>query len=573
MKTLRPLRLATLCTFSTIMATAMVPEVATAQPVRGRSISVSDDGNGRQIIVRTTYDSALIAQPDVTLRDIDLFEIMLGLSDAQRDAMKPKIEYYGAQLRDLSETMRGKLEANAGGMMGVRAGDDDDGGDADANPMTTIVHDAMKAEGIDPARLEEGIGLQLGLGVDMEEGDTEPTLSVEVGFQPEDGVTLTDDERAAFERAAARAAEAIKGMDLADLGIGIGPGGPGGPGDEDVDGPVAVMDDLADVLEEADAERALIRAFQKDRVRLRLAFDADAKSLLSEEQIAAWPALDRALVRRHTLEQGELEGESVDLFALREAMKWDDATNAAVADVFAAYDVRLHEALTKRNAFVATANMKVDEELAKGDVRAAWRLREEGAERRVSVRDATFNATMQIVNALKAVSSGDDMGSDFRDAVRAAAHPRLFQDTAADRAFAAVAKDDRIADDTRTAAATMHDRYKAERDQLTRRIEATVRKADVERFLAGDLQLMGEFDEALAEKARRSRGKTPTMTEAMTPRADLDIRTMKALYAIMDPVIVADLPAIPEGATSDTISVRLGDDPWRDREGGPDTGY
>jgi Spy/CpxP family protein refolding chaperone len=132
--------------------------------------------------------------------------------------------------------------------------------------------------------------------------------------------------------------------------------------------------------------RAHIGEFGKRAAQLRAQFLDDLKSLLTREQEANWPILERELRRLKTIGKGQLTAENVDVVRLTEDIIGDSAMPVAVAELLGRYREELDRALQARERFMDEEG-KQFHTLAKEDVERALKLFEEARERRRAVRD------------------------------------------------------------------------------------------------------------------------------------------------------------------------------------------
>ena len=137
-------------------------------------------------------------------------------------------------------------------------------------------------------------------------------------------------------------------------------------------------------------------------------FMSDLKSQLSPQQMERWPTFERALRRERMLHDGDISGESTDLFAIMARMQLDPAHEEAARPTVAVYEVALDEALVNRDRGMRA----IEPELA--DAMRAMN-HEKGADAqdrimvlRVAVRSANDAGIESIAKALS------DRGEEFR---------------------------------------------------------------------------------------------------------------------------------------------------------------
>lgn len=537
-----------------------------------RGMMAIDDGNGEFVLSFAEPNVELITRPFVNRRDLPLFVDYLVLSDAQAQAVKRLIEKY---LEDFSILLAEKHPQPAGAHRGMFArrpapqaehekprmredddpgdqprmeeGNDVDGeqneGDGPLSSIDSILLDEIQKEGIDIKSLDDlpvepmiGVGISVGGPVEgaLMDAPPEPEVSVSIGFQGEDD-SLDEGLRAKLEAAAQRAvprmAEAVRQQQLTQMMEGGGLGGEGAPPAEE----------LEKRYQELEALRARVEEFLKAKKALLASFYSNVKKLLSEEQRTHWPALERALTRVKTLPWGELDGEQVDLIAVAKELALSDDERAAINSALAEYEVRLHELLLRRNELLETADAEIDRALHDRQFDKALSAADRLARSRVAVRDLNDRTTETLGAAIVGRSS-----TQLRNAALAEAYPRIWRQTIGQQAFyeAILLEDlDPELQALMLEQAGTHAQLMSEVNdrlwQSVRREQANRLKMELESTVARYKgEETGPMDKVMADIRRSIR-------DAFQERQDLDVRSMKNLYASLPAEMVAKLPSIP----------------------------
>ena len=556
-------------------AMAMLSGGAVAQSSNRGMMIIGDNDNNEHIISYAEPNIELITQPFVNRRDLPLFVEYLALSEAQANAVQRLIDKY---LEDFQALLREKHPQPQGPRFGMReipadaaegdakdkepqgavadAGDAPrvmEGGDVDggaAGPgdavsdVDAILLDEIRKEGININSLDDlpvepmiGIGISIGrLGEDGEpEALPEPEVSVSVGFGSEDD-TLDEGMRAKLEAAAKRAVprmtEAVKKQQMVQMAAGEGLGRSGLPPAEEIE----------HRFQELEALRARVDAFIKAKNALLNSLFANIKKLLAEDQLPRWPAVERALTRVKTLPWGELDGEQVDLIVVAKEFPLSDDERAAVSRALNEYETRLHELLTRRNELLETVDAEIDRALHDRQYEKALTAADRLGRARIAVRDLND----QTIEKLQA--SLDEMpGRRLRAAALAEAYPRIWRQTIGQQAFDEALLLEGLDPDLQMVVleqARVHAQLMGEINdriwQAVRREQADRLKTDLESTVA---RYKGEETPELDEQRRDIQR---NIRDAFQQRQDLDVRSMKNLYASLPAEVVANLPEIPK---------------------------
>lgn len=183
-----------------------------------------------------------------------------------------------------------------------------------------------------------------------------------------------------------------------------------------------------------DQERVLklvfapIRQQLVERKRLGEQFMQNLKVVLSEEQMAYWPAFERRLFREKNLNKGRLSGESVNLLdAIRDA-QLDEKTAQNIAPLLEEYEIALDGALRAREASTVTPENKMMMAMEGSDINEQLAEQKRQMSLRLGVRNVNDNFIERIGAALP-----ERFGAAFRQSALDRAYPRVYRETPVQR--------------------------------------------------------------------------------------------------------------------------------------------
>jgi hypothetical protein len=203
----------------------------------------------------------------------------------------------------------------------------------------------------------------------------------------------------------------------------------------------------------------------------------EVQATLKDQQKAEWPAFDRFLRREKSLPRGRLSGESVNLFAVLDAAGLSKESMAKLGALLEEYEVRLDEALKRRNDYLGQNEAKALRAIQEGDARAMENL----AERMIDLRNAVRAVNEESRTAIVAALSPED-GKRVERAALEAAYGRVYRATRADRAFAAALEMEDLTPDVRASIQDLQVLYGAEIESMNQRIAQSIRKSEPERM-------------------------------------------------------------------------------------------
>jgi hypothetical protein len=532
--------------------------VASASALAQSHIMVieNDDGSGRPPTIKrfSMPDLRSLLTPEFLPRDRPIFERRLALRPPQSERVGMLIDEYLEKF----EALR-REHVPAGGQIAMHLGDGEDGGgfafalpgemgDAEfegPGAVGAIVGDAIRAAG-GTLDVEAGPGT-VAVSISIAPADDEADViapaegGVMVSVETSDDLELPEEVLAQLEADAQELVETMR----ADLEAQAEAGAPIEPFGGDFEQHVARMEELAEKAKEMEAAKE----------KLRAEFVAQAQAELDEEQLLRWPSLERALTRHKTLPNGRLDGERTDLVSVLEGLELPVPVAAPVASLVEQYEIALHDALVRRNEFVAEAEKKVDEALAARDPEKALDIVDRATQLRIAVRGVNDAYLLALAETLRQAS--EEEASALVEAARLASFPRVYRQTRGEKAFAQARA--KIADEeTIVRILEIEHPYRSELAELNRRLEAAIRREQpleprrMIEHLAADMR--GEAPPPSGFGMLPGSG--GEVDEILALRRDLDERTMKTLYAILPPDVVAQLPKLPSQVQRGPIVIR-----------------
>lgn len=535
------MRHAAACPLLTTIATGLV--LATSASAQTHRMMVVDDdgGAGPQVFHVSGPDLRSLREPDFTRDDLPIFEKRLGLDDVQEPQVGAMLDAYLHSFMDLVKTT---LPPEAGFALGHEpgAGDAPFGDEAGAGGAT-FGEQMLEALGDEASNIEiegDGSGSVMvaitagGSGAWMPgggEGDMDVTVDAEAGggepgvmiaFEGPDGVELTEEQVKSLQEQAAKIAEQLKEkMESGD------------PDAMRMMQPMGIEEQqLAfDRLNESAAE------LEAGKKLLRREFIESVQTTLRPEQLDRWPSLDRALTRKKTLPKGRLDGERTDLVAIAEDLGLTESPNETLAEQLHAYELTLHDALTRRNAYLDDAEQRIDEAIDGGNPEDALSVVDRATQMRVAVRSVNDQFTEALAGTL------DESTADtFRTTVNKRSYPRVYRKTPGLRIFETARQLDGLHERTLLDILELERPYRTELAQANQRLVDVIRR---EQPLESRRDIEYMQSAMSGEMIEFGRDEDPVQ-EARTARREMEERYVKQLHALLTPEQVAALPPMPK---------------------------
>lgn len=150
-------------------------------------------------------------------------------------------------------------------------------------------------------------------------------------------------------------------------------------------------------------------------------FMADLKSTLGSTQLEKWPAFERALRRERMLPDGDLSGESVDLWMVLGRMQLTPAETEAVKVPVSDYEMTLDEALVARSSGVLRLEPELSETMRSMNFERGADIQDKIMVLRVGVRTANDQGIDVLAAAL------GERGAEFRKRSLESGYPDVFR--------------------------------------------------------------------------------------------------------------------------------------------------
>jgi hypothetical protein len=166
---------------------------------------------------------------------------------------------------------------------------------------------------------------------------------------------------------------------------------------------------------------APLNSWRTEKTQMLEKFMSDLKSQLGPQQLERWPSFERALRRERLLPDGDLSGESVDLFAVLTRMQLTPAEQEAVKQPLAAYELMLDEALVTRMTSIAVLDRELSDAMASMNYDRGADIQDKVMVVRIGVRSANDAGIELLAAAL------GDRGDEFRTRALEAGYPDVFR--------------------------------------------------------------------------------------------------------------------------------------------------
>ena len=164
-----------------------------------------------------------------------------------------------------------------------------------------------------------------------------------------------------------------------------------------------------------------MNSWREEKRRMLDKFMADLKSQLGPQQLERWPSFERALRRERMLHDGDLSGESTDLFAVMGRMQLDPVHEEMVKPAIAVYEVALDDALVARDRGMRAIEPELAEAMRSMNHDKGADAQERTMPLRIAVRSANDAGIDSIAKAL------GDRGEEFRTLALEAGYRDVFR--------------------------------------------------------------------------------------------------------------------------------------------------
>lgn len=232
--------------------------------------------------------------------------------------------------------------------------------------------------------------------------------------------------------------------------------------------------------------RGLTQDFRRKRDDMEKAFFSDVQAVLSPDQQARWPKVERVRRRERTVPRGLMSGERVDVIQIVEGQRLAPETSGAVSPILEAYEADLDRALIERNKAYEEGFARMGEIFGGGDPEAAraeaQRLMDSARQASVRVRDVNRKYARQVQAVLPEAAQWE-----FERAVKRASFPRIYREARASREITAAKGFSDLDDSQRQALGALSDSFQRDlatlNDQLARATEEVEETITAERIM------------------------------------------------------------------------------------------
>jgi len=537
------------------VGTLLIPTALHAQD--GHRVMIMDDGNGPNVMHFTMPDFHALREPSYVTGDLPIFNDRLELNQAQQTIVQKLLEdYIAIHMALLKEKMP---QAQFGGMQMMHGGDGPNavvfggGPDGAGGPLGEIMFQAgddgdftidIGEDGAWSGATAVRIGIEVGDGGGMVGQDVDvtaggPQAGVFVAIEGADGEELPDEVREAMEKQAQEIAEKLMKQ--------LEEGGEGGQPRLPMEMPSIEdhqrrMDEMAAAADELEAAQA----------KLTAKFIADVRAQLDEHQDTLWPRFDRAVTRKKTLPKGRLDGERTDLTKVLAELELADTVASALEESLESYEIALHDALVRRNAYIDDASREVDEAIRDQKPDAALNIVDRATKLRLGVRAINEQYTDEFAYKLS-----PDASTRFRNEVLRDSYPRVYRKTRGERAFEAARRLEGIDEDTLLSILEIEGAYRVELDAANERIRRAIRKyqpGESRRSIEQIALMMAGQSDGIAYGMSHD---DDPIHAAFKKRREIDASHVKRLYDTLTPEQVEKLPKIPSKKSRPLIIERF----------------
>lgn len=277
------------------------------------------------------------------------------------------------------------------------------------------------------------------------------------------------------------------------------------------------------------AMREMFQTFRARREAMEKSFFTDVQAILTPEQQAQWPRVERVRRREHTVQRGLMSGERVDVIQVVEQQKLPQDVRASLTPTLEQYELDLDKALIERNKAYDDAMTRIGELFQNGDPEAAraemQKIMDASRSASIRVRDLNRRYARQVQGMLPEAARWE-----FERAVRQASFPQVYRETRASRQLAAAKGFSDLDDAQRQGIQALSEAYARDlgqiNDQLaqaTERMEETITADRIFRARMGGME-----DGPAAELWQK--------------RRDLDRTTGESLRKLLRPEQIERLP-------------------------------
>jgi len=294
----------------------------------------------------------------------------------------------------------------------------------------------------------------------------------------------------------------------------------------------------------------LVEEMAAKKKKLTNALVNDIKTqVLSEEQVAMWPSVERQLTRVKSLGSGRLSGENVDLVLEVGNLDLVPALREPIQPTLEQYAIALDTAIKQRDEAIDASRGLAPSALQDSDHAAYLKAIDELIKRRVALR----HVNEQYLEALASMLPADEAAA-LRTGVLEKAYPNVMRTLSAERMILAAQEIPDLPADVLLAVVDLEHAFRAELAMVNQTLIQTIRTAEPE-------QEMMKAEQHIARMAARSAGEAPkrdhrpheAIRNAFDQREAMNNKYIQMLQELLSPEQFGSLPgnkmpgATPEG--------------------------
>ncbi|MBT8487022.1 MAG: hypothetical protein HKO59_11715 [Phycisphaerales bacterium] len=288
----------------------------------------------------------------------------------------------------------------------------------------------------------------------------------------------------------------------------------------------------AEYIEVMRRKSIALEAWERERAQLGNSFRLNMQAILSEDQQALWPALERRFRREKTLHRGRLSMESLNLFVVAVNVEVDPTLQPVLDDLLAEYDLRLDNALKMRNDYEGTA--RAEQRTAAGSdnvtpIRAS-------ARRMMNLRVAVRNINQEYATLIESVLP-PEIARRFRHEVNQRAFPGIEQPTSAQRAINAAKRLDDITDEALIAIDRIEEEFRQQLALRNEELRALLLRHEPDRERV-------RFEHAAGIRDESGQTRDDPITQGFRDRHEFGGRYVEQLRSVLTPQQFATLPGV-----------------------------
>lgn len=295
------------------------------------------------------------------------------------------------------------------------------------------------------------------------------------------------------------------------------------------------MDDLRAEAEETNDHRLMMEELPEVMGRYRdrsedmkdALFD-DLRLLLSADQEAHWPRLERMRRRLTLAGNGQLSGESVDLIELTRDMELSDDTRQALAPVLDRYEVAFDRALQEREEQRKASMMALPDGggAMEIDFEALMASREKVREASQKVCEVNSTYARQVEGVLP-----DSRREAFEEAMRRASFPQVYRDSYTGTVIGTVEGFEDLTPEQQSEVDAIRAAYERELASVNDAWAGAIADAEAEGGSGGPMRFAGGAGGGMV--IMTDAGDTEEIEEARTARRDLDRRYLSRVRDLL----------------------------------------